>query len=427
VKLAKLISSLVDPKVVEDVAPDAKVWTPWRLVLMGLLMAWQDGPSLAKKFDGAWTVLRAVFPHTRLGGTYQGVIKALVAHSPLLLDRLSEELRVKMPTLAGPYWALHGWCAFAVDGSRVECPRTAANQQALGCAGRKKTGPQLFLTTVYHLGSGLPWSYRIGPGTDSERNHLRAMLGQLPGDSLLVADAGFVGYDLLAAIRAGGRHFLIRVGSNVTLLKKLGWGRTRGPDVVHLWPKKAAKKDQPPLVLRLITLHDGRKPVYLVTDLLEEERLSGRQAGAWYRRRWAVEVFYRSLKQTLGHRKMRSDAPEQARCELGWAVMGLWLLSALAVREIVAAGEDPLRLSVASAIKVVRAAMDSTGPPAVSASLRRQLAGALKDRYVRTGPKKARNWSHKKKERPPGKPKIRRANRQEVQWAKELEAKNVAA
>ena len=44
-----------------------------------------------------------------------------------------------------------------------------------------------------HLPTGCVWDWRQGPGTASERQHLRAMLDTLPPRSLVVADAGFVG------------------------------------------------------------------------------------------------------------------------------------------------------------------------------------------------------------------------------------------
>jgi hypothetical protein len=426
-KLLKAISSLIPPEVVGGVGGKARCWVSWRLMLMALLMAWHGGPSLAEKFDGSRQVLRQMFPRTRLGATYQGLIKALLANSCPLLDRISEHLRAITPTLVGEHWRVNGFCPFAADGSRSECPRTRANQRKLKRAGRKKTGPQLFVTTVYHLGSGLVWCYRIGPGTDSERNHLRSMLRLLPAGSLLIADAGFVGYELLSEIIALGLHFLIRAGSNVRLLKALGYGRAWGPEVMHLWPNKQAKKGQEPLALRLMTLHDGRQPIYLISDVLEAGRLSVGDAATLYRRRWGIEVFYRSLKQTLGHRKMRSGAPRQAENELAWAVMGLWVLSALTVKELVAKGRDPLRMSVAGAIKAIRKAMAHGPPTGRPRSLRRQLAQAVKDSYLRKARKASRDWPRKKNEKPAGRPKIRVANREELKRAKELEKNRPAA
>jgi DDE family transposase len=92
----------------------------------------------------------------------------------------------------------------------------------LGCAGRDKTAPQVFLTTLWHMGTGLPWDYRVGPGTDSERTHLKRMVPDLPPRSLVVADAGFVGYVLCRKLILRGHSFLLRVGRNITLLTGLG-------------------------------------------------------------------------------------------------------------------------------------------------------------------------------------------------------------
>ena len=129
-------------------------------------------------FPGA--TLRELFPKKPLGESYPGFIKALMKHSPALLEAMTGHLRRHLKGMAPAHWLRQGWCAFAVDGSRVECPRTKSNQAVLRCAGKKKTGPQLFLTTILHMGTGLPWAFRIGPGTDSERNHLRDLLGLLP-------------------------------------------------------------------------------------------------------------------------------------------------------------------------------------------------------------------------------------------------------
>ena len=108
------------------------------------------------------------------------------------------------------------------------------------------------MTTLYHLGTGLPWDWTIGRGTESERDHLRMMLVSLPPGSLIVADAGFTGYDLLREILRAGHSFLIRVGANVTLLTELGLEVESHGNAVWLWP--AGKREECPLRLRLIRL-----------------------------------------------------------------------------------------------------------------------------------------------------------------------------
>lgn len=374
-----------------------RLWLGWELAVAAVLLAWESGGSLAQRFVTARLVLRQWWPKKPLGGTYQGYIKALVRWSPRLLEMVATHWRRVLPQVAGPYWRREGQMAFAVDGSRVECPRTAANEQTLGCAGRKKTGPQVFVTTLYHMGTGLPWAFRQGPGTDSERTHLREMIPALPAGSLVVADAGFIGYELLAALLAAGQHVLFRVGRNVTLLQDLGYVVVERGTTVYLWPQAQQRHESPPLVLRQIVLETGRQKVYLVTDQLDEQVLSEEQAAVLYRLRWGVEVFYRSLKQTLEHRRMLSRAPAQAQCEVAWSLIGLWLLGLMSVSRLVSCGHDPLGLSVALALRQVRLALRQNRRSVAGDWLTKRLGRAVKDRYRRRRPKKARCWPHKKK------------------------------
>jgi len=403
-----------------------RLWHAWELILAAVLVAWSRSSTAGDRFDEARLSLRQWWPKKALGETYSGFIKALVRFSELLLQAVTAALRRAMVEVAGPHRRREGWEAFAVDGSRIECPRTAANEAVLHRAGRQKTGPQVFLTVLYHMGTGLPWAFRTGPGTDSERTHLREMLGELPAESLAVADAGFMGYELLSELLESGRHALFRVGHNVTLLRELGYAMEPRGDTVYLWPQAAQKGSWPPLVLRLIVVGKGRHRVYLVTDL-PEEALSQEQAEVLYRLRWGVEVFYRSLKQTLGRRRMLSHAPQQALCEVAWSLVGLWLLGLMSVQEIVRRGKDPLGLSVALALRHVRQALRQDRRSVDGRWLQQGLAAALKDGYRRRGPKKARSWPHKKRERPPGAPKILIAAQEQVMLSQKVKNPNAAA
>jgi hypothetical protein len=55
---------------------------------------------------------------------------------------------------------------------------------------------------------------------------------------MLLADAGFHGYDLLRTLLGQGNHFLIHVGANVSLIRKLGHTTREGKDIDCLWPLK---------------------------------------------------------------------------------------------------------------------------------------------------------------------------------------------
>lgn len=409
-------------------------WRPFHIARVALLMAWDEGQTLGSRWDHACQAVAELHPRWWPGDSYSGYTRALIRSSAALIPALIKRLQHAMPAVAGCRWSSGRWVAFAVDGTRIETPHTARNEEGLGCAGRARTAPQVFLTTAWHLGTGLPWDFRVGPGTASERTHLRWMIAGLPARSMIVADAGFAGYATFRRVLLAGHSFLIRVGRNITLLRNLGYHHEERDGLVYLWPGDHRRCR--PLVLRLIELTVGSQVVCLLTDVLEPGRLSDGEAAALYRQRWGEEVFYRSYKQTMGRRKILSRTPETCRADASWTMLGLWLMGLMAASRIVEAGGDPKEVSVARARDAVRRAMResrrgkrrATGPKKKRRrpgrrrrrvevpDLSRELAEARRDRYERRRSiKQARDYPRKKKERPPGPPRIRAATPAEVE------------
>ncbi len=152
-------------------------------------------------------------------------------------------------------------------------------------------GSAVVSDVAVHMGTGLLWDYRIGPGTASELRHLEDMVPDLLPKSLVVADAGSAGYPLCRRLQDAHQSFLIRVGSNRQLLRKLGYAEHEGPSTVYLWPED--HQQELPLTLRLIELRKGKKSMYLLTNVLDEGRLvAGGRALLLYEMRWGVEVFF---------------------------------------------------------------------------------------------------------------------------------------
>src|SRR5437870_4509253 len=228
-------------------------WTPLKLVFAALLWAWSDEKTLIERFVTSRKMILHLYPHaSKPAKSYQAFLKLLRKWTAVWLDLLREAFRQRTASLT-QVWTVAGWVVFAGDGSRIDVPRTRSNekhyapQSALARAARRRVKrsrstkrrraqelrqrkanvPQIWLTTVWHVGSGLPWDWRTGPSDSSEREHLREMLPTLPKNSLLTADAGFVGYPMWQAILGAGHHLLVRVGGNVRLLKKLGYARER--------------------------------------------------------------------------------------------------------------------------------------------------------------------------------------------------------
>ncbi|MHC4696259.1 MAG: IS4 family transposase [Planctomycetota bacterium] len=286
-------------------------WSPKLILLCWVVMGRSIQGQLTKRFhEGRETLAWMFYRRRRCGGSYQGLTRATQRVGVPLFHRSWVVFRGTIPKRVGTAWKWYGWTVFAVDGSRIDAPRTRRNEKALGKAARDKSHPQWWITRLIHLPTRMMWDWRQGPGTSSERAHLREMIPSLPPSSLLVGDIGFGGFDLLWQLSNGKVAFVIRYGGNSTLL--VGHARQvieRRGDVryVYPWPKK--RRREKPLRLRMIVLKQKGKRVYLLTNVYDTAQLSRRMAGEFYRARWGIEVEYRGLKQTLGRCKVLARTP----------------------------------------------------------------------------------------------------------------------
>jgi hypothetical protein len=277
------------------------------------------------------------------------------------------------------------------------------------------------VTTLIHLPSRVLWDWRQGPGHSSERRHLLQMAGSLPTGTLLLADAGFVGFAVLCTLQRRGIEFLIRCGANVRLLlddtrAEFAAGRDGGR-WVYLWPQHF--RGGPPLRLRLVVLKRGRRRLYLLTNVLEPARLPRRVAAELYAARWGVELHYRSLKQTLERRKLRASTPQAGAWELAGNLLALALLLA---QSAWLRGVQAPRASIARLWRLMRQALEALWWGQAAGWFGAAVRQASRDDYVRRRSKRARAWPAKKRERPPGAPILRRLTTREKAWITRWEA-----
>jgi hypothetical protein len=448
--LNQVLDWLLDP------APLAKVmfrgectWTPKGLIFTAILWAWSDEKTLTERFCLARKIViaMAILPR-RPAKSYQAFLKMLKTWTVALTIALVTAFRRRLQTDLATRFQVCGFAVFGVDGSRLELPRTASNEQRFSPAkarrwarpkprhkprrrarsresradrarAKKTNSPQMWLTLMFHVGTGLPWDWRTGPSDSSERDHLKQMIAALPAGALVTADAGFVGYEYWKALLDSGRHLLIRVGGNVRLLKGLGYAQEKN-GLIYLWPDREAARNQPPLVLRLVVARGGRHPVYLVTSVRDEERLSDQQVVAIYALRWGVELFYRHFKQTFERRKLRSHCADHAELEAAWSLLGLWAMSLHAQVELMRAGVPARRISVAGFLRAYRRSLrESKSPPDPGESLRELLLRAVIDPYHR-GNKSSRDYPRKKHGHAIGAPQIRNATKDQINAAREI-------
>jgi len=381
---------------------------------------WSDKRTLVRSFEHARRLAMAMFGSVAVT-TYQGLTSALKTWSVKLLPATRTRLQQLMEDVGGKHWRVGLWVALAVDGSRADTPRTKRNEQAFSAKNygkgkkarsrrkwknKKKRSkklsapvkPQMWITLIWHMGVKMPWTWKTGASTSSERHHLMDMLKteSFPENTLFCGDAGFVGYELWNAILAAGHQFLVRVGGNVRLLTDLECVRHRD-GIVCVWPDAAARRRQPPLVLRLIQVQNERGTMSLVTSVLSERKLSHASVVRLYTMRWGIELQFRSLKQTYGRGQLHSRTAECSYIEMDWSLVGLWMVQLFAVKEQIKVDRPPDGSSVSLSLAIIQNAMDQYHESALNGqALNRELSEAVKDKYVRTSSKSARYQGSRK-------------------------------
>jgi hypothetical protein len=396
-------------------------WKTQPLVLMLLFMTWCGGDSQAERFEIAKGYCQVCMRKRRgPGKTVQGYQKALALLPLVVLRTLTAGVRRMVVERLGADWLVEGWVPIGCDGSRVECPRTAELEARLGQAGKDKAAPTLWVTALVHLRWGVPWAWRLGKGTASERFHLEQLLGVLPKMALVVADAGYFGFGLTQRLVREKVSFLLRMSSNVTLYtsEQVRLERYR-EGVVYYWPgKKDAKKRAVPLRLRLLRIRGPKRKydVWLLTNVMEREHLPHALAGQMYRWRWQNEGCFRTYKHTLKKVKLVSRTVRLVHRE----AEGSWLALQLLLMQGVLAQQE--RIATYRMMRGEQAAEALYSPRGILVAIRQEMHGrygrgqpsyeerlraARGEKRMRTSAKASRDWPRRKPHKAPKPPQFR--------------------
>jgi Transposase DDE domain len=422
-------------------------WQTQPLIFVLLVMTWCAGEALPERFETARAFYVALHQRRRRPGkTFAGFEKALGQVPLRILRVVAAAVRQRLAVVFADQFAVDGFIPLGCDGSRLTCPRSAELEQRLGVRAKQRrsrkkkvasadpagpegeqdaastertkdrkagpTVPQIWVTAVVHLGLGVLWSWRLGRGIADERQHLRQLVGTLPRGALLVADAAYVGYALLAALQSAGLFFLVRLSSRAPLyVPDKSTLKNYREGLVYYWPQQVQKQDLPPLPVRLLRIRGDRVDVWLLTNVVDEQRLPRKSAGRFYRWRWRNEGLFRTYKRTLGKVKLMSRSVVQVHREAEGSLLATQLL--LAQGAVALQSKGTVRILLPSARKVllaIRAEIrDVTGMylgPRQRRSYVERLAQARwRDRRQRSS-KVRRRWPGRKDHKPPGPPQI---------------------
>ena len=269
-----------------------------------------------------------------------------------------------------------------------------------------------------HLSLGLLWSWRLGGAHASEQRHLTHLLGTLPRLALIVTDAGYKGYELLQAIVKAERSFLIRLSCKAplyTVERVNKWRFQEG--LAYYWPLEVQEQERPPLQVRVIHLPrkgKGKADVWLMTNVLDSERLSRETASKFYRWRWRNEGLFRTYKRTLGKVKLLGRTVAQVHREAEGSLLAVQLLLAHGALALAKDGDAGRRLPSARQVLLeIRADIrDVVGMylgPRQRHSYLDRLRRAQRPRWRRKRTNQVRRpWPSRKDHTPPKSPKFRR-------------------
>jgi hypothetical protein len=426
-------------------------WLPAAIVRLALLFSWSEKRCVTDAFDEAARRCQTLAVKTCLT-TYQGFMGALTNYTHIFIPVLISQLQRRMQEIGGPFWEIDGFVPIAFDGSRNSAARTASNEAELCCShigqsdsakyrkrktkGMRRTKneknkpadpkPQAWITLMWHMGLRLPWDWRLGPSNSSERGHVQEMVetGQYPENTLFCGDAGFVGYDFWKSIVDRGYHFLVRVGGNVNLIgEDMNYKRV-GDGEVLCWPHGKQSKS-PPLRLRLVQVTIGKTKVFLLTSVLDREKLDRASMMQLYKKRWGVEVEFRGLKQTLKGSKLRCRNAARLYTELNWSILAMAIAELLALKEQIPEEKTadsspekntytPKKRSLANTMRAIYFCLDNLSEiPEPKKSLFERLACAVTDSYMRQASKAARYRPKNPDKKKLGEPKVRKIKTEE--------------
>jgi hypothetical protein len=392
----------------------ASRWRIQPLIMVLVLMTFACGDSQEERFECARAVVIALLPKRRRPGkTIQGFEKALMRLPMWSLRRIAAAVRQRLPDVLARRWSTNGFVVLGCDGSRLECRRAVALEERMGQAGKPDAAPTIWLTALVHLATGVPYAWRVGKGTASERDHLKHLLRVLPRSALVVCDAGYTGYDLCAFMLRNSVDFLIRMSSSVTLytttMQPLD---TYREGIVYYWTEQARRAGLPALRLRLIRRVGEKKgkngkqkyDVWLLTSVLSSRRLPAERAGLWYRWRWENEGFFRTYKRTLCMVKLASRTAASLHREAEGSLLATQLLLAMAAESLPASTQA--KPSPRQAVREIRREFQRLIGRRRSPPLSHRLTRAIREQRERLTPKASRDWPRRKPHKPPGAPQL---------------------
>ena len=300
------------------------------------------------------------------GSTDTGGYCKARARLPLsMVSTLAREAGGLLAQGAASCWHWQSRRVRLVDGATVTLADTEANQAAYPQPSSQKPGlgfPICRVVALMCLGSGALLDTAMGPcvgkGSD-EQSLLRKLLDTLAVDDILLGDAFYATYFLLAALIGSGvdglfeQHGARKRSTDFSKGEQLG---ARDHIITLTKPPKRPdwmspyEYDQAPDTLAVREFQAGGK--VMVTTFLCPKETPKSVLKSLYRQRWHVELDLRNIKTTLGMEHLRCKSPEMAIKELWVYLLAYNLIRLLMAQAALLADQIPRQLSFKHTVQI---------------------------------------------------------------------------
>jgi hypothetical protein len=273
-----------------------------------------------------------------------------------MLSTLTRYTAQQLSARAQAGWRWRGRSVKLVDGTGILMPDTAANQACYPQLTSQAVGvgsPLARLVGVICLSTGALIDAAMGPFTGkgtSELGLLRKLQAAFSPGDVMLADAFYCNYFLIAALQAAGVDVLFaQNGARITDFRR--GERLGARDHRVSWPKPKVRPDWMsredyaalPEELMLREVKVGKK--VLVTTFLCPRSVSKAALGALFRQRWHVELDLRAIKTTLQMAELSCNTPQMNQKELWVHFLAYNLIRLLMAQAAVKAAVHPRTLS----------------------------------------------------------------------------------
>ncbi len=300
--------------------------------------------------------------------TNAALFKARQRLGPEPLEALYRNCAVPLATEQTRGAFYRGLRLMSIDGTCLDVADTTANAQRYGRPGSKRPDgvgafPQIRVLGLAECGTHAIVDATIGRYADAEQHLAQRLVPSFVPGMLVLADRGFLGYELWSAAAKSGADLLWRTKSNHVL--PVEQRLADGSFLSHFYPSQKDRRHQSGgVAVRVVEYAldaapatDDEETTYrLLTTVLDPDRAPAGELAALYAERWEFEIALDELKthQRSPRVVLRSKMPDGVAQEaygylcVHYAVR--WLMHTVAAE----ARADPDRLSFTRTLRVAR-------------------------------------------------------------------------